>query len=166
VPIAVESDPERVSALRENGPADTVIDSSTVNVRNALLRSGGPGLAGYLDLVCSPETLRAGPWCLRPHGRLVAARPPALAAHSRTLSALLPEYSWIGEHRASRQEIALALNMVAAGLVRLWVGARFPLADVEKALPPPRPGPPSATSPSTCATPTRPRRPGTPPVPS
>lgn len=121
---AVESNTDKRKALTELGLADLVIDGSDWPI----------ACAAVIDCVGNTETLAASMRALAPGGTLVVLG--VRGTDRLTIPAIdmiLGELTVTGTRYASRNEIAQALELVAAGRIHPIVGARFPLVELPAA---------------------------------
>ncbi len=128
VAIGIERDRAKLEALRLGGFADVLIDASADHWEDELQMASDRRLAGYVDTVCTTQTLAAGARALGPRGALVVLGVTAGAeVRADALQMLLNESVVMGTRYCNRAEIAASLDLVARGQVTPIIGRRYPL---------------------------------------
>ena len=131
--IAIERDARKLRVLREKGYADLVVDASEEGWADRLKASTG-GVAAYVDMVGTTETLAQGMRTLDSRGSLVVlGLTKGARLEADPFAMLLGETSIVGTRYCNRAEIAASLDLVATGRVTPVIGARFPLERLESA---------------------------------
>lgn len=130
--LAVDLGPEKLELARSVG-ADAVLDARETPIGEGLREAAGPdGLDVVVDLVAAPETIRAGLAALGRAGRFVVIGGQGKGQPAIDLNELRGrELELLGSRYVSKQELADALDLVAAGLVRPVVTVTGALEDAE-----------------------------------
>ena len=130
--IAVDLSQDKLELASQVG-ADQVLNAREVPLGEGLRDLAGPGEVDVVvDFVVSPETVEGGLSALGRGGRLVVlggqGQPPPTVDLGRIRSR---EIELLGSRYVSKQEIADALDLVAAGLVKPIVTLTAPLEEAE-----------------------------------
>ena len=129
--IAVERRQEKFSACRDAG-ADNIIDTSSADIRQALLDlTNGDGVDVVIDYVSTAGTLESGAGALGKRGRLVTLGGAGQTFQADAMALLRNEQAILGSRYVSRNDITVALQLVARGEIKPLVTDIRPLEEAE-----------------------------------
>lgn len=129
--IAIETRSEKFAACREAG-AFEVVDASAGDVHETLLAVSGGNLDVAIDFVSSTVTLETACRALGRGGRLVTLGGSGELFQLDARQLLLKELEVMGSRYATKREVIVALELVAAGTVLPLVSESVELDGLEE----------------------------------
>jgi D-arabinose 1-dehydrogenase-like Zn-dependent alcohol dehydrogenase len=132
--VAVDVDESHLELALHYG-ADRTIRYTPGSYAEDVRRATDGELDMVVETVSRPETIRQNAEALHPGGRLVLiGYSPGTELLLETSHTVLSEITVLGSRAAGRHEVEAAVELVARGLVRPVITARYRLEDVNDAL--------------------------------
>jgi len=132
--IALSRSEENLAAAREFGADATVSFRSGDPAGQVRDRTGGEGAAVAFDCVGTAQTMKAAAASLRPGGRIVVIGEESESPAIDTIQIAQRELEIVGSRNGSRQDAADAIAMMASGIIRPRITARYPLDRINEAV--------------------------------
>jgi D-arabinose 1-dehydrogenase-like Zn-dependent alcohol dehydrogenase len=123
---------EKLGIARDFG-AEAVFDSTEETARPVIEFSGRGGVNCVFNCVGTPESMRLSADMIMRCGRIVVIGEEPGDAPLNTIEIAQRELEIIGSRNGTRREMAEAIQLVAEGVVRPYIAARFPLEDINQA---------------------------------
>ena len=130
---AIDRVSEKQSLAREMG-AVAAFDAEAETARAGVMEfSDGGGAECVFNCVGTPDSMRQAAALVMRCGRIVVIGEEPGGSPVETIEIAQRELEIIGSRNGTRQDMADAVRMVAAGIVRPYVAARFPLDGINAA---------------------------------
>jgi D-arabinose 1-dehydrogenase-like Zn-dependent alcohol dehydrogenase len=129
---AVDRLPEKLPLARQMG-ATAAFDADPETARAGIQEFAAGGVDCVFNCVGTPETMRLAADLVTRCGRIVVIGEEPGELPLTTTEIAQRELAIVGSRNGSRQDMAEAISIVAAGVVKPYVAARFPLDEINRA---------------------------------